>query len=74
MKLPFRDVSLSSVAQKTYNKNLSEVKLRTIQFSGWSSYARVSQVLPPYNRPCGKREHGQHMEEKENPDSHCLQI
>lgn len=30
MKLPFRDVSLSSVAQKTYNKNLSEVKLRTI--------------------------------------------
>lgn len=30
MKLPFRDVSLSTVAQKTYNKNLSEVKLRTI--------------------------------------------
>lgn len=39
MKLPFRDISLSTAAQKTDNKNLSEVKLLTIQFSVWPSYA-----------------------------------
>lgn len=54
MKLPFRDISLRTVAQKICNKKLSEVKLWTIQFSGWSSYARASQALPPYNPPCGK--------------------
>lgn len=46
MKLPFRDVNLSTASSKD-KKDLSKAGLQTTEFTGWSNQARVSKVCPP---------------------------
>lgn len=72
MKLPFRDIGLSTAAQKTNKKDLSQVE----SWPYWLAKRSTSQPGAPALQVHLVEERWAvcSVEEKENPDFHCFQI